>query len=70
MSFRLVAIVALVAAALGASGCLVLAIPGLAYTGYQYEKTGKIPGMPSTHPESSSGDSSPSSRATPSNSIE
>jgi hypothetical protein len=70
MSFRLVAIVALAFAALSANGCLMLAIPGLAYTGFQYEKTGKIPGMPSTKPESSSDQSSPSSRGTPSNSIE
>ena len=39
-------------AGFGLSGCLWLAIPGLAYSGYQYEKTGKLPGMPSTEPQS------------------
>jgi hypothetical protein len=55
-------------AALGLCGCPALAIPGLAYSGYQYEKTGKLPGMPSTGQGSSDGQ--PSAQATPSNSIE
>jgi hypothetical protein len=30
------------------SGCLLLAIPSLGYEGYEYEKTGSIPGVPSS----------------------
>jgi hypothetical protein len=59
-------LVGLLAAGLGLSGCIWLAIPGLAYTGYQYEKTGKLPGMPSTSPASSGGQPQASAQATPS----
>jgi hypothetical protein len=59
----------LLVAGLGLNGCIWLAIPGLAYTGYQYEKTGKLPGMPSTSQASSHPQAS--AQATPSdNSIE
>ena len=62
---KMLALAGLVIAALGLCGCIWLAIPGLAYSGYQYEKTGKLPGMPSVgHDEKST------SQATPSNSIE
>jgi hypothetical protein len=42
------ALILLALASLGLCGCPILMIPGLAYSGYQYEKTGKLPGMPST----------------------
>lgn len=45
---KVAAFVVLTVASLGLSGCPLLMIPGLAYSGYQYEKTGKLPGMPST----------------------
>jgi len=63
-------LVSLLVAGLGLSGCIWLAIPGLAYTGYQYEKTGKLPGMPSTSPASSGGQPQASAQATPSDNIE
>lgn len=56
----------LVMVALRLCGCIWLAIPGLAYSGYQYEKTGKLPGMPSVGHQGKS-----TAQATPSdNSIE
>jgi hypothetical protein len=65
---RIVIFILIIGAGLELSGCIWLAIPGLAYSGYQYEKTGKLPGMPST---GSSGDKDKaSSQATPSDSIE
>jgi len=63
-------LVGLLLAGLGLSGCIWLAIPGLAYTGYQYEKTGKLPGMPSTSQASSGGQPQASAQATPSDNIE
>ncbi|HKF28562.1 MAG TPA: hypothetical protein VKB29_05010 [Candidatus Binataceae bacterium] len=66
----LVLVGCLLVAGLGLSGCIWLAIPGLAYTGYQYEKTGKLPGMPSTSPASSGGQPQASAQATPSDNIE
>jgi hypothetical protein len=68
---RVLALLGGLVAGLGLSGCIWLAIPGLAYTGYQYEKTGKIPGMPSTSQASSASHPQASAQATPSdNSIE
>ena len=64
------ALVGLLVAGLRLSGCIWLAIPGLAYSGYQYEKTGKLPGMPSTSPASSRSQPQPSAQATPSDNIE
>lgn len=66
--FRISALVAITLAGLGLSGCPMLMIPGLAYSGYQYEKTGKLPGMPSSG--SSSDKDKASAQATPSDSIE
>ena len=63
-------LVGLLVAGVGLSGCIWLAIPGLAYTGYQYEKTGKLPGMPSTSPASSGSQPQASAQATPSDNIE
>jgi hypothetical protein len=62
--------VGLLLAGLGLSGCIWLAIPGLAYTGYQYEKTGKLPGMPSSSQAASGGQPQASAQATPSDNIE
>jgi len=64
------ALVGLLVAGLRLSGCIWLAIPGLAYTGYQYEKTGKLPGMPSTSQASSGSQPQASAQATPSDNIE
>ena len=65
-SVSVLVLVGLLVAGLGLSGCIWLAIPGLAYTGYQYEKTGKLPGMPSTSQASSGGQPQASAQATPS----
>ncbi len=48
-------------------GCPALMIPGLAYSGYQYEKTGQIPGMPSSSasPSGSSSEKKASPQRTP-----
>jgi|GEM_PF-2130709 len=70
LPIRAIAVAALALAALGLSGCPALMIPGLAYSGYQYEKTGKLPGMPQTPEESSGQQRKGSSQATPSNSVE
>ncbi len=51
---RWTAIVAIAALGLGASGCPILMIPGLAYSGYQYEKTGHLPDMPVASPSAAS----------------
>jgi hypothetical protein len=69
-SLRVLVLMGMLVAGLGLSGCLWLAIPGLAYSGYQYEKTGKLPGMPSTSQASSGGQPQASAQATPSDSIE
>jgi hypothetical protein len=68
---RVLALMGLLVAVLGFSGCVWLAIPGLAYSGYEYEKTGKLPGMPSIPQASSGSHPQASAQATPSdNSIE
>jgi hypothetical protein len=51
---RWIAIAVIAALGLGASGCPILMIPGLAYSGYQYEKTGHLPGMPLASPSAAS----------------
>ena len=67
---RVLVLMGMLVAGLGLSGCIWLAIPGLAYSGYQYEKTGKLPGMPSTSQASSGGQPQASAQPTPSDSIE
>ena len=67
---KVLALMGLLVAGLGLSGCIWLAIPGLAYSGYQYEKTGKLPGMPSTSQASSGSHPQASAQATPSDNIE
>jgi hypothetical protein len=52
---KLLALAAVVLALLAASGCPLLMIGSLGYEGYQYDKTGKLPGMP---PDQSSAGSS------------
>ena len=69
-SVKVLVLMGLVAAVVSLSGCLWLAIPGLAYSGYQYEKTGKLPGMPSTSPDPADSQHKASAQATPSNEIE
>lgn len=69
-SLRVLVLMGMLIAGLALSGCIWLAIPGLAYSGYQYEKTGKLPGMPSTSQASSGGQPQASAKATPSDSIE
>jgi hypothetical protein len=69
-SLRVLVLMGMLVAGLVLSGCIWLAIPGLAYSGYQYEKTGKLPGMPSTSQASSGGQPQASAQATPSDSIE
>ena len=44
---KLLAIGALTIMAFGIAGCPVLMLGSLGYTGYEYEKTGTLPGMPS-----------------------
>ncbi|HKM98911.1 MAG TPA: hypothetical protein VJX23_00240 [Candidatus Binataceae bacterium] len=65
MRIKIVALITFAIAGLGISGCPALAIPGLAYSGYEYEKTGKLPGMPSSSKQSSNQTNKPSSQATP-----
>jgi hypothetical protein len=43
---KLLAIGALMIIALGIAGCPALMLGSLGYTGYEYEKTGTLPGMP------------------------
>jgi hypothetical protein len=43
---KLIAIGALTIMALGIAGCPALMLGSLGYTGYEYEKTGTLPGMP------------------------
>jgi hypothetical protein len=69
-SLRVLVLMGMLVAGLGLSGCIWLAIPGLAYSGYQYEKNGRLPGMPSTSQASSGGQPQASAQATPSDSIE
>ncbi|HVA77002.1 MAG TPA: hypothetical protein VNF27_03860 [Candidatus Binataceae bacterium] len=63
---RWIAIVSLAALGLGASGCPALMIPGLAYSGYKYEKTGSLTGQPAS--SSSSQSHKPAVQSTPSDS--
>jgi hypothetical protein len=42
------AVIALALLGLGAGGCPALMVPGLAYSGYQYEKTGSLTGAPAS----------------------
>ncbi len=60
------AILALALVGLSASGCPALMVPGLAYQGYQYEKTGSLPGMPESSSPNASGAKKASPTPTPS----
>lgn len=55
---------ALTMLAIAASGCLPLMVGSLGYEGYEYTKTGTLPGMPAM-PSSSSG-APPQAASTPS----
>jgi hypothetical protein len=48
------AVAVLAAFALAAAGCLPLMVGSLGYEGYQYEKTGTLPGMPPKQSSSTS----------------
>jgi hypothetical protein len=61
MSIKLVVISALATAALCAGGCPALMVGSLAYQGYKYHETGKLPGMPDNSSSSSSTGASSSS---------
>ncbi len=61
MTTKYLAVAALALAALCASGCPALMVGSLAYQGYEYHKTGKIPGMPDTSSSSDSSSSASSS---------
>jgi hypothetical protein len=50
--------------ALGASGCPALMLGSLGYEGYEYEKTGTLPGMPSSTHSAATREANP--RPTPS----
>jgi hypothetical protein len=54
-------VVVLAILAIAASGCLPLMVGSLGYEGYEYEKTGSLPGFP----KMPSGDPSPSAQAQP-----
>ncbi|HVA80419.1 MAG TPA: hypothetical protein VNF29_05800 [Candidatus Binataceae bacterium] len=64
-TYRRIAILALAALGLSASGCPALMIPSLAYQGYKYEKTGSLTGQPAASP-SSSQTRGPAAQSTPS----
>jgi len=64
MSRKCIAIAVLSVLALATGGCPLLMVGSLGYEGYQYEKTGTLPGMPQQG--SSGGNSTPASRSTPS----
>ncbi len=57
-----IAIATLALLGLGLSGCPALMIPGLAYQGYQYEKTGSLTGAPAS---SSSSEAKSEKKASP-----
>jgi hypothetical protein len=61
---RWLVMVILALLALALTGCPALMVGSLAYEGYEYEKTGTLPGMPSQTPLPSNEKSN--SRATPS----
>ncbi len=61
-----IAMVALALLGLGLSGCPALMIPGLAYQGYQYEKTGSLPGVPSSSSSEAKSEKKASPERTPS----
>jgi hypothetical protein len=54
MVTKQLAVVMLAAVALGAAGCLPMMIGSLGYEGYEYHKTGTLPGMPPSQASSSS----------------
>jgi hypothetical protein len=61
MPRKFVAIAVLAVAAMCAGGCPLLMVGSLGYSGYQYEKTGKLPGMPDQSSSSSTSSSSTTS---------
>jgi len=46
---RWLVVVTLAVLVVGLSGCPALMLGSLGYEGYEYEKTGSLPGMPPTH---------------------
>ena len=57
MVTKRLAVLMLAALALSASGCLPLMVGSLGYEGYEYHKTGTLPGMPPSQSSSSSSSS-------------
>jgi hypothetical protein len=54
MVTKRLAVAMLAALALGAAACLPLMVGSLGYEGYEYHKTGTLPGMPPSRPSSAS----------------
>ena len=54
MVTKRLAVAMLAALALGTAGCLPLMLGSLGYEGYEYHKTGTLPGMPPSQSSSSS----------------
>jgi hypothetical protein len=54
MLTKRLAVAVLTALALGVAGCLPLMVGSLGYEGYEYDKTGTLPGMPPSQSPSSS----------------
>ena len=52
--------------ALAAAGCPLLMVGSLGYQGYEYHKTGKLPGMPDKATPTSHSTSRPAASRTPS----
>ena len=53
MVTKRLAVTMLAALAMGAAGCLPLMVGSLGYEGYEYHKTGTLPGMPPQQSSSS-----------------
>jgi hypothetical protein len=66
MVTKSLAVAVLVALALSAAGCLPLMVGSLGYEGYQYEKTGTLPGMPDQSSSTSSSTAKQATHQTPS----
>jgi hypothetical protein len=67
MVTKRLAVLMLAALALSAAGCLPLMVGSLGYEGYEYHKTGTLPGMPPSQSSSASSSAAkPAAHQTPS----